>query len=276
MSDQLTHYLNLWNLSNPQLLAQTVTSHIYIVTFGKTRAALKLLTPMGTKDERNGAVALRYFNGHGAVQLFREDEQAHLLEYVDGEDLTALVKRNEDEQATEIIADVLNKLHAVRTSTQDITSLTPLSLWFRSLFQKAESDQHTHSIYVRAARLAEKLLATPHDVHVLHGDIHHENIRHHSERGWLAFDPKGLLGERSYDAANTLCNPLDMPTLVENERRLLKNAEILAEKAGFDHSRLLAFVFVYACLSASWTLEDGGNPRHALRIAEIVEPYVEF
>ena len=65
------------------------------------------------------------------------------------------------------------------------------------------------------------------DVRVLHGDIHHHNIRQ-SSRGWLAFDPKGLVGERTYDCANTLCNPV-MPELVHNETRLLTNAAILAD-----------------------------------------------
>jgi streptomycin 6-kinase len=62
------------------------------------------------------------------------------------------------------------------------------------------------SIYLRSAALAERLLSDPREVRVLHGDIHHRNIRQ-SARGWLAFDPKGLVGERTYDCANTLYNP---------------------------------------------------------------------
>ncbi len=38
MSDtsKLNHYLAAWELSNPQLLTQTMTSHIYTVTHGRT------------------------------------------------------------------------------------------------------------------------------------------------------------------------------------------------------------------------------------------------
>jgi len=65
---------------------------------------------------------------------------------------------------------------------------------------------------------------------------------------------------------------VDMPALVENEDRLLKNAEILAQKLDIELSRILAFTFIYTCLSASWFLDDNQDASHALKIAEIVEP----
>lgn len=274
MSDKLNYYLNAWDLSDPKPLAQTVTSNLYTVTSEGTTVVLKLLTPVGT-EEKMGAVALRYFDGHGAIRLLREDDQAHLLEYVEGEDLIPLVQRGDDEKATEIIADVLNKLHTVSSAPLP-GELTPLRRWFRELFKKADDDKRNglETIYVRAAPVAEALLSNPRDVRVLHGDIHHENIRHHPQRGWLAFDPKGLIGERTYDAANTLCNPVNMPELAEDEARLLKNAGILAQRLGIELSRILAFLFAYACLSASWTLSDGHDPAHTIRIAELVEPHV--
>ena len=34
MSEQLPHYLEIWNLSDPHLLAETFTSHVYTVTSG--------------------------------------------------------------------------------------------------------------------------------------------------------------------------------------------------------------------------------------------------
>ena len=135
--------------------------------------------------------------------------------------------------------------------------LVPLDRWFGALFAKAAADRQAGigSIYVRGAALAERLLADQRDVRVLHGDIHHYNIRQ-SPRGWLAFDPKGLVGERTYDCANTLCNP-GMPDLVHNETRLLTNAAILADLLGLDPWRVLAFTYAYACLNASRWLPLG-------------------
>ncbi len=117
----------------------------------------------------------------------------------------------------------------------------------------ADSQAGITSIYVRSAALTARLLADQRDIRVLHGDIQHYNIRQ-SPRGWLAFDPKGLVGERTYDCANTLCNPV-LPELVHNETRLLTNAAILADMLMLDPWRVLAFTYAYACLNASWWLQ---------------------
>src|SRR5258708_40376267 len=115
MLEMLNRYLKVWGLSDPQPLAETVTSHVYTVTFDGERVVLKVLTPIGV-EEQSGAVALRHFGGHGAVRLLRADEQAHLLEYASGQDLIPLVENGEDEKATARMADVLNALHATATT----------------------------------------------------------------------------------------------------------------------------------------------------------------
>ena len=278
--NKLNYYLSVWHLSNPKFLTQTMTSRIYTVTYGTEPAILKLLSPSET-DEQRGAVALRHFDGHGAVRLLLYDEGAHLLEYAAGAELVTLVERGEDENATRIIAQVIEQLHGVPQNTPH-AGLFPLERWFGELFNKAEADRQAgiDSIYVRSASLAERLLAAQRDVRVLHGDIHHRNIRQ-SSRGWLTFDPKGLVGERTYDCANTLCNPV-MPELVHNETRLLANAAILADTLALDLSRLLAFTYAYACLNASWwSLRLGTQGAEDvvqwhLKVAVIIEPHVKL
>jgi streptomycin 6-kinase len=278
MSDnkKLNHYLAAWDLSNPQFLTQTVTSHIYTVTHNTETVILKLLSPSET-DEQRGAAALRYFDGHGAVRLLRYDEGAHLMEYAAGDELVTLVERGEDENATQIIAQVIKQLHSVPQDAPH-DGLFTLDRWFGELFNKAAADRQAgiESIYVRSAPLAQRLLADQREVRVLHGDIHHCNIRQ-SARGWLAFDPKGLVGERTYDCANTLCNPA-MPELVCNETRLLTNAAILADMLALDPSRVLAFTYAYACLNASQCLRIGAEDmvQWSLNVAVIIEPHIKL
>jgi streptomycin 6-kinase len=277
---KLNYYLAAWNLSNPQFLTQTMTSRIYTVTYETATAILKLLSP-SEMDEQRGAVALRYFDGHGAVRLLRYDEGAHLMEYAAGDELVTLVERGEDEDATRIIAHVIQQLHSVPQNIPH-DGLFKLEYWFEALFKKATSDRQAgiDSIFVRSASLAKRLLVDQRDVRVLHGDIHHRNIRKTS-RGWLTFDPKGLVGERTYDCANTLCNPV-MPDLVHNETRLLTNAAILADKLSLDLPRVLAFTYAYACLNASWWLMRIGTKgaedivQWHLNIAVIIEPHVNL
>ena len=281
MSDnkKLNYYLAAWNLSNPQFLTQTMTSHIYTVTHDTETVILKLLSPSETEEQR-GAVALRYFDGRGAVRLLRYDEGAHLMEYAAGDELVTLVEHGEDENATRIIAQVIKQLHSVpQDAPRD--GLFMLDRWFGELFNKAAADRLAgiESIYVRSASLTQRLLADQREVRVLHGDIHHRNIRQ-SSRGWLAFDPKGVVGERTYDCANTLCNPV-MPELVHNKTRLLTNAAILADTLAIDLSRVLAFTYAYACLNAScWSLRTGTKSAEDivqwhLNVAVIIEPHIE-
>jgi streptomycin 6-kinase len=274
MNDRLPHYLQAWHLSEPRPLAETPTSHLYTVTCGREVAVLKLLTEYGWEEQR-GALALTHFDGRGAVRLYRSDAHAQLLEYAAGDELVSLVEHGDDEQATRIIADILDQLHGV-PQAEPAAGLLPLREWFRALFRKAESERArgVDSIYVHGAALAAQLLANPREVRVLHGDIHHRNIRH-SSRGWLAFDPKGLVGERAYDCANTLCNPYrgrpGRDELVHDERRLLSAAGILADALEIDRARVLQFTFVYACLSASWALDihDADGAQWALDVGAL-------
>ncbi len=195
-----------------------------------------------------------------------------LLEYAEGDDLAELVKAGRDDEATKIIAGVLNELHfASRAAFPG--NLTPLLRRFQSLFDKADEDrqQASSSVFVRGAAVAHDPLTDQGPAHVLHGDIHHENIRQHRGRGWLAIDPKGLVGDRTYDAANALCNPHSLPEIVLNRDRLLQQAGIMAAALDLNRDRLLSYVFACSCLSACWSVEDGQDPSQALAMAKIAE-----
>ena len=261
-------------MAEPQLLTETVTSRVYTVTHAGETVVLKLLAA-GETEEQTGALALCHFGGHGAVRLLRHDDGAHLLEYAGGDELVTLVERGQDDAATRIIAQVLNQLHSVPPDDAP-RGLYPLERWFRALFARAAADKQAGAatIYTRGAALARRLLDDPRDVRVLHGDIHHRNIRQ-SARGWLAFDPKGLIGERTCDCANTLCNP-PLAAVVHSEARLLSAAAILADALAIDTARVLAFTYAYACLSACWSLEIRAHTmaQWALDVAALVEPHV--
>jgi streptomycin 6-kinase len=136
--------------------------------------------------------------------------------------------------------------------------------WFDALKPAAEV---CGGILRLSAATASKLLATPRDVMVLHGDIHHGNILDFGPRGWLAIDPKGLSGERSFDYANILCNP-DHETATMSGR-LAHRIELIAKAAALERARLLQWILAWAGLSAVWLLDDGVSPESPLRVAEL-------
>jgi streptomycin 6-kinase len=270
MRENLEHYLGLWELAKPELLAETFSSHVYLVEAKGDLVVLKVLSEDGAYDEGGGAKALEYYAGHGAVRILRYDEEAHLLEYVAGQDLIPLVQEGQDDDATRISAEVLNKLHR---NNGKAPLLRSLKSWFRSLFEKAKADEKAgiESMYRRGALIAETLLAAPMQETVLHADIHHANIRHHAERGWLAFDPKGIYGERTYDAANMLYNPTE--EIAQDETRLFRTAGIMSKELNLDYQRYLNYAFAYGCLSAAWSLEgnDAENAKASLIVAGMLE-----
>jgi streptomycin 6-kinase len=93
------------------------------------------------------------------------------------------------------------------------------------------------------------------------------------ERGWLAIDPKRLLGERGFDFANIFTNPdlADPAQPVATEPgRFAQRLDVVARAANLERQRLLLWILAWTGLSASWFLGDG-DPLAAidLRIAEL-------
>jgi streptomycin 6-kinase len=105
------------------------------------------------------------------------------------------------------------------------------------------------------------------DVVVMHGDMHHGNVLGFESRGWLAIDPKGLIGERAFDYANIFCNPDDETATMLG--RLARQIDVVAKAADLAPNRLLSWVLAWAGLSAAFSLEDRVAPNTALKIAEL-------
>lgn len=267
----LDHYLKKWNLAKATHLTSTTTSLIYKVSKNGSDAILKLLSEEGRRDEAAGAEALTVFAGVGAVELLEADDGAHLLEYVEGKSLLDLVDAGEDQRALAVIIETIEKLHS-QDRYIDKENFTDLKKRFRSLFNP---DLANGRLFQKARNVAEHLLSNPKNSGLLHGDIHHENILESSIRGWLAIDPKGLYGEKTYDYANTLMNPNCREELVQDRARLLRRIDTIIKKTTLERSRLLAFFFCHSCLSAVWSIEAAENPNHALKMAGLIERDVQ-
>jgi streptomycin 6-kinase len=132
----LDSYLQKWQLCEAELIAETATSFVYKVRYASKLAVLKILTPVGRKCEANGAQALKCFDGKGAARAYEWDEEALLMEFVEGQALSALVNEGRDLQATKHICDVLGELHSFSGPTP--TGLHNLNRQFQSLFKRAQ------------------------------------------------------------------------------------------------------------------------------------------
>ncbi|HEU0301129.1 MAG TPA: aminoglycoside phosphotransferase family protein [Longimicrobium sp.] len=214
-------------------------------------------------EERAGARLMAWWDGGGAARVLEHDGDALLVERAfDDASLVRMARTGRDDEASRILCAAAARLHAPRDRPPP--ELVPLERWFRALEPAAA---RSGGIFARSAEAARELLADPRDVMVLHGDLHHGNVLDFGARGWLAIDPKGLVGERGFDFANLFCNP-DLETATA-PGRLARQVEVVAEAAGLQRTRVLMWILAYAGLSAAWSLEDGDEPEIALAVAEL-------
>lgn len=254
-------YLTRWDLLPDGEQIITDSSRLLPVRRMGAPAILKIAIEA---EERRGAALMIWWGGEGAARVLAHEGDALLMERAIGKaSLVEMVRNDRDDEASRILCAVAATLHAPRDRPPPPT-LIPLSRWFQELEPAASK---YGGVLHRAAATAHELLAEPQQVVVLHGDIHHGNVLDAGPRGWLAIDPKGLVGERGFDFANIFCNP-DLETAIA-PGRLSRRAKVVAEAAGLEPVRLLKWILAYAGLSAAWTLNDGGKPELALAVAEI-------
>ncbi|HEX4553504.1 MAG TPA: aminoglycoside phosphotransferase family protein [Xanthobacteraceae bacterium] len=253
-------HLERWKLTPDGEPVITNTSGLLPVRCGDVAAMLKIAL---IDEEKRGGQLMSWWNGNGAAPVLACDENAILMERAEGGvSLADLARHDGDDAASRIICAVLARLHAPNGPAPP--TLVPLAAWFQALGPAAAA---RGGILRLAAATASDLLATPRDVVALHGDMHHENVLRFGARGWLAIDPKGLIGERCFDYANILCNP-DQATATK-PGRLARQVAVLTDAARLERRRLLAWIVAWSGLSAAFSLDDGLPAGDALRIAEL-------
>jgi streptomycin 6-kinase len=236
-------------------------SRLLPVRFEGMAAILKI---SAGEEERKGAHLMAWYAGEGAARVLAHEAEAILLERAPcRRNLAEMAKAGEDDDASRIICAVAANLHLPRVRPPPRT-LVPLPIWFRAL---APAAAEHGGVYVKSLASARALLKEPRDIVVLHGDLHHDNILDGGERGWLAIDPKGLIGERDFEFANLFRNP--SAELALEPGRMQRQLAIVSEEAGLDPTRLLQWILAYAGLGAAWSIQSGHDPKAGMAIAEL-------
>jgi len=109
----------------------------------------------------------------------------------------------------------------------------------------------------RAHQIYTKLCGSQSKTRLLHGDLHHDNVLLDSKRGWLAIDPKGVIGELEYELGAALRNPYDRPDIFGQRPVIEWRLKQFAAKLPINEMRALRWGFAQAVLSAIWGIEDG-------------------
>lgn len=258
-------HLHRWHLVPDGEPIVTHSSHLLPVKQHGLNLMLKL---SDEEDERTSGLLMDWWDGNGAAQVLAHGDGAILMERATGpRSLTTMARSGEDDEACRILCAAAARLHAPRN--KPLPALVPLQAWFQAL----EPIARTHGgILARCEAAAQALLSCPRDFVPLHGDLHHGNVLDFAHRGWLAIDPKRLVGERGFDYANIFTNPdladPEPPIAVVSERFEARLA-IVTEASGLDRERLLLWIAAWCGLSASWFLEDGEEPSISMQTAAL-------
>lgn len=220
----------------------------------------------------NEVTALHLFNGQGAVILLdaATEQGMLLLERIRPGKILSTLK--DDEEATHLAADVMLRLWK---PVQSNSALTQLSDWFKG-FDKLRkrfeggTGPLEKKLVERAEVAVRDFFAEEHTPMLIHGDLHHFNILS-SERGWLAIDPKGVIGPPAYEVGPLLVNPWDdLSNPEEIEKLTEKRIAILSERLGFEKERIREWGIAHAVLSAWWGIEDNTGWEYAMGCATIL------
>lgn len=240
-----------FDVSAPELVEETALAAIWKVCRADgSPAVLKLY---GSKGMRNESEGFRFLSAAGgpAAGVYKVTASAALVEWLGGPPLGDLSRSGRDAEAAAELVRVANGLHAKPVLAAGYPRLED---WFKDLFSltvPAGVTDAAHRNIVHSQALARRLLAEPNEVRPLHGDLHHDNIRQ-GDRGYCAFDAKGVLGERTYELANAFRNPRGAPDLVKEPERIAFLANFWAQEFNVEQRRLLQWAAVKCALSIAW------------------------
>jgi streptomycin 6-kinase len=250
-----------------------------VLAFGRRgNEAVVVKIVRGGADEGSVGRVLEELDGHGTVRVYAHLPGAALMERLrPATPLVALCRRSEDAAATDILADIVDAMAGTRAR---IESFPAVAEWGESLqaYVKNWDGQIPKDLVERAAECYAALCASQAGVRLLHGDLHHYNVLLDSRRGWLAVDPKGVVGELEYELGASLRNPYEAldefaaPNVIERRVRQYE------ARLGVDPGRVMGWAFSQAVLAGVWEIQDGsatpaGSP--FLRLAISLWPMLE-
>ena len=234
-------------------LAETAIARLYKVqrATGET-AVLKHYKRGDPGNEASGLAYLRAHAGPGVVQVYATTQSAVLMEYAPGPSLAQMAGAGQDRAAAERLGLLAKRLVSARPIGLD--ALPRLEGWFDALFRAQFAPDCLSELrkgILHAQQIARGLLDSQGICVALHGDLHHGNV-HHSPRGDLAFDAKGLWGDPAYELANAFRHPSAQPDLVLDPDRIALLAQIWSDALDVSEARLIGWAAAKCALSCVW------------------------
>jgi streptomycin 6-kinase len=252
VQSRVQEHVLTWRISVDEVV-HTATS---VLVFGHRHHEPVVLKVVKRIDgEWLAGQVLDAFAGRGVVRVVERGQGAMLLErLVPGRPLAH--EEADDDEATFILADVIRRM-----SPGAPPSTTPTVDSWEEAFHRYRANgtiDIPNSLLEAAHRTSVDLCESQAATRLLHGDLHHGNVLLDSQRGWLAIDPKGVVGELAFEVGAALRNPCEHSWFYAEPATIRKRVAHFAAVLGLDTRRMLAWAFAQAILAAIWELEDEG------------------
>jgi len=167
-----------------------------------------------------------------------------------GTTLDTLCAQGRDDEATQILCDIAERLQSAHAATEGWPIIANKSAEFA---RYKPTGRLTQAVIDCAAQVFHELAASQRNPVLLHGDLHHENILRDDAHGWLAIDPKGIVAELAYEFAAPLRNP-DLPSVTLE--RMNARVEIICTRLKLERRRVLGWAFARNTLVALWVVHN--------------------
>jgi len=238
-----------------------------------TAAVLKIGFP--DRELRCQIENLRLCGGQGLVRLLESDEQqcAMLMEQIlPGSTLESL-GWEQDERITETALSVMHRLWQPAPLVHEFQHVSEWATHLKKLrvhFNGGVGPFPAHLVERAEGLFRDLLFSGPVDAVLIHGDMNPGNILL-GQNGWVAIDPKGVVGDPLYDVA-TFLNYIPKEDTDECIRALLdRRVRQAASFLGEDPAVIRAWGQAHAVLAGWWQYEDhnGQEWEPAFRLAGI-------
>ena len=171
-------------------------------------------------------------------------------------------------EQSEIAARILRDLHA--TPPPSNHAQPHFMDWMGSAFADAKSceDPERARGYIEQIPRVESMMGILMESNepqiLLHGDLHHWNILSDAERGWMAIDPKGVIGASCLDVGRFINNAMGFgETAAEKREILLEAVTVFSDVLGENEERMFAGAFCDKIMGSSWGLQQDPDEHEA-------------
>jgi streptomycin 6-kinase len=250
----ITQLADLWQFQFVEPMPELSYNFVGLVRLKDDQTAVLKMSPGD-----NLIPEMRWLNciKSGVPKLYKCDEnfKSYLMEHLQpGHSLKHFVRQGNDDEATRIICQTIQKLHSQQCHAQQFRHLSEFTKTISILEGKIESE-----LVSKAQKLFQELTSDRSNDIVLHGDLHHDNILA-SDSEWKAIDPHGYVGNPAAEVGTMIRNALDCFSKNDSLKQIInRRLQILAAELPYDMQKIKSWAFCITALSGAWSVEDHGD-----------------